>query len=337
MTAEVDNNTSTTGESAFMDSGDTDSEPSTESDVILFVGSGIAAIQTEGIVYTEKELEDRLSNLEQHLKELQSCNEQLLVKQAELESQNDCFKQQVEEFKDDREQLREQLKGNHKEFKTREEELEAQVKKLEAQVKQLQTQVKQLQMQLQTESRKLAENEDKLYLSQVAVEFERAICYHVIPEVYSKDKNASSANIKALLNMLNCSDGGYILLDREEYTDPEIEDILKEAHVRWEGICDTLKLPPNWKKITGKNIDLKNNSSPEIFRAMNLLKHKRNFIAHPTPVSLHEAEKKVKTPLIKESYVTLEFKVVKKFIESGLRESIQASGIKIDKKRLKLD
>ena len=87
MTAEVDNYTSTTGESAFMDSGDTDSEPSTESDVILLVDSGIAAIQTEGIVYTEKELEDRLSNLEQHLQELQSCNEQLLVKQAELESE----------------------------------------------------------------------------------------------------------------------------------------------------------------------------------------------------------------------------------------------------------
>ena len=245
----------------------------------------------------------------------------------------------MDEFKDDREQLREQLKENHKEFKTRE-ELEAQVKKLEAQVKQLQTQVKQLQTQvkqLQTENRKLAENEDKLYLSQVAVEFEKAICYHVIPEVYSTNENASSANIKALLNMLNSSDEGYILLDREEYTDSEIEDILKEAHDRWEGICDTLKLPPNWKKITGKEIDFKNNSIPEIFRAMALLKQKRNPIAHPTPVSLQEAEKKVKTPLIKESYVMLEFKVVKKFIESGLRESIQASGIKIDKKRLKLD
>ena len=70
---------------------------------------------------------------------------------------------------------------------------------------------------------------------------------------------------------------------------------------------------------------------------MALLKHKRNPIAHPTPVSLQEAGEKVKTPSIKDSYVTLEFKVVKKFIESGLRESIQASGIEIDKKRLKLD
>ena len=33
-------------------------------------------------------------------------------------------------------------------------------------------------------------------------------------------------------------------------------------------------------------------STPDIFRAIDLLRHKRNFIAHPNPVSVQVAEEK---------------------------------------------
>ena len=51
-------------------------------------------------------------------------------------------------------------------------------------------------------------DQDRLYLCQVANEFERALCSHVIPKVFSKNKGTSSVNLDSLLNMLNGGDKG---------------------------------------------------------------------------------------------------------------------------------
>lgn len=53
--------------------------------------------------------------------------------------------------------------------------------------------------------------------SQVAVEFERALCSHVIPEVFSRNKRTSSANLDHFLNMLNSGDQGLIPLSPAKY------------------------------------------------------------------------------------------------------------------------
>ena len=76
---------------------------------------------------------------------------------------------------------------------------------------------------------KLSEYEcdwNKLYLSQVAVEFERAICSHMIPEVFLKNVTIKSANINFLLNMLNTGDEGYVPLDPIKH---DIKMILSKA------------------------------------------------------------------------------------------------------------
>ena len=82
-------------------------------------------------------------------------------------------------------------------------------------------------------------DQDRLYLCQVAVEFERALCSHVIPQVFSKDKGTSSANLNGLLNMLNSGDQGLIPLNSRKN---DIKTILRRAHQRWKKVCDDLQL-----------------------------------------------------------------------------------------------
>ena len=181
---------------------------------------------------------------------------------------------------------------------------------LQKQVKELQTEVDRL--------KKLAENEGKVYLSQLTVEFERAICIHVLPEVFSNNRNTSNANIIALVNMLN-GDPGYIRL-RLNCKESDITAILSGAKRRWEKLCDDLKFPQQWKTITGKDIDYTHDSVPDIFRAMKLLRDKRNRVAHPIPVKLQDAQKMVETSGIEKELDDEELELVKYFISSGLQE-----------------
>ena len=168
-------------------------------------------------------------------------------------------------------------------------------------------------------------DQDRLYLCQVAVEFERALCSHVIPEVFSiaRNKRTSSANLDRLLNMLNSGDLGLIPLSPTKYN---IKAILSSARQRWEKVCEDLQLPPEWKTITGKEVNFSHASVPPIFRAMALLKEKRNPVAHPTPVSLQVAEQKIKVTSIQDEMEEWEFELVRDFI-SSLRIRIRKSGI----------
>ena len=69
---------------------------------------------------------------------------------------------------------------------------------------------------------------------------------------------------------------------------------------------------------------------------MALLKRERNPVAHPSPVSVQEAKKKVGATLIRNELEDWELELVEDFI-SGLKKRIETSGIKIDKERLRLD
>lgn len=150
---------------------------------------------------------------------------------------------------------------------------------------------------------------DKLYLCQIAIEFERAICSHVLPEVFSPSSNAK---IEDLLNVLNSGNEGYVPLDPAKH---DIKTILNRARQQWGKVCEGLKLPPEWKKRTGeKKIKYHHRSYPDIFRAIALLKHQRNFVAHPNPVSVQTAEETIKTDSIREELKEWEFKLVQDFV-----------------------
>lgn len=308
-------------EIGFEDSGDIDSEESMDStDGLIVFDDGqyvFAAIQTEGIVYDKEkveELEEKVSTLTQQLQELESRSQ---LKQATVESQNDSLSQEVQEMKGEIDWLRGQLKEKHKSITA-----------LQKRVKELQTQVDQLKCKIISYEC----DRDRLYLCQVAVEFERALCSHVIPEVFSRSKNTSSAKLDSLLNILNSGDEGFIPLNRTKHN---IKAVLGRARQRWEKVCEDLQLPPEWKTITGKEINFTHHSVPRIFRAMAILKEERNPVAHPNPVSLQEAEKRIKATSIQNDLEDWEFDLVEEFI-SSLRTSIRRSGIQTDQSRLKL-
>ena len=261
------------------------------------------------------ELEKKVSTLTQQLQELQSRSEKQQAAITSLESES--LLQQVQELKDHIDELRRQLREKLEPITS----LQKRVQELEAQMDKLKCKIKSYEC-----------DQDRLYLCQVAVEFERALCSHVFPEVFSKDKGTSSANLDGLLNMLNSGDQGLIPLNPGKN---DIKTILRRAHQRWEKVCDDLQLPTEWKTITGKEVNFSHTSVPPIFRAIALLKEKRNPVAHPSPVSLQVAEQKIKATSIQDDMEEWEFELVRDFI-SSLRTSIRKSGIQTSQNRFEL-
>jgi hypothetical protein len=105
-------------------------------------------------------------------------------------------------------------------------ELQWQLKKRDKIVEELETQMDKLNHKMKLYD----SDQDRLYICQVAVEFERALCSHVIPNVFSIDKGISSANLDKLLNMLNIEGPKglkLIPLDSKKY---DVEAIRNRAH-----------------------------------------------------------------------------------------------------------
>ena len=84
-----------------------------------------------------------------------------------------------------------------------------------------------------------------------------------------------------------------------------------------------------------KEVNFSHTSVPPIFRAMALLKEKRNPVAHPIPVSLQVAEQKIETTFIQDDMEDWEFDLVRDFI-SSLRTSIRKSGIQTSPNQFEL-
>ena len=261
-----------------------------------------------------KEIIEKLEKKVKQLQELQSSSKQQQTTIISLESVRDSQIQEIQE-------LRQQLKENFIEHKLIT-SLQKRVQELEAQVNELKCKQKSYEC-----------DQDRLYLCQIAVEFERALCSHVFPEAFSKDKGSSSANLDRLLNMLNSGDQGLIPSKVKQKHD--IDDVLSKARQRWERVCDKLQLPPEWKTITGKEVNFSHTSVPPIFRAMALLKEIRNPVAHPSPVSLQVAEQKIEATSIQDDMEEWEFDLVRDFI-SSLRTNIRKSGIQTSQNRFEL-
>ena len=67
----------------------------------------------------------------------------------------------------------------------------------------------------------------------------------------------------------------------------------------------------NWEEI-----DFTHRSVPPMFRAMALLKRERNPVAHLIPVSVREAQEKVKKTSIRKDFEYWELELVEGFISS---------------------
>ena len=139
-------------------------------------------------------------------------------------------------------ELRRQLKEKDRLIST----FQKRVQELEAQVDKLQTQVEELNCRMKSYEC----DQDRLYLCQVAVEFERALCSHVIPEVFSRNyKRTSSANLDHLLNMLNSGDQGLIPLNLPK---DDIKTILHRARQRWEKCVTIFSYLQSGKQSLGR-------------------------------------------------------------------------------------
>ena len=260
------------------------------------------------------DLTDKLQELETHIVLLKEKVEQLQLNNEQLEKES---KSQKEFFSTQIENMNKIIANLQKEVKA----IGASISKLQRKVENLEEKVKKYEM-----------DRDKLYLGQVAVEFEHAVCSHVFPDVFEDDPFAT---IKRLMQAIRQDDPilPFCLEDEEKK--------LSEARNNWIKVCDHLKLPDEWKQPTGKeNFDWYDDSVPDIIRALQFLKKTRNPVAHPTPVSVQKAEEIVSNPSdqwMQKKFRPWQLKLVKDFIPS-LRKTIADSGIasSIDTDRLQI-
>ena len=199
--------------------------------------------------------------------------------------------------------------------------LKEELKKKDGIIESLQTQIKDLK-----EKEKAKCNQDKLYISQAAFQFEQAICTYVLRDVFEKDQHAT---IKSLLKYLHGR-------SKLPVSDPEGE-LLLAAKKKWDEVCGELNLPTINEEI-GNFTDwgLDESATPDIMRAVYCLKESRIPIAHPESISLKVAGEKLQSPAVKNSLPEWQLPLIESFI-AAVQRSIERSGSKIYSKHFELD
>ena len=144
---------------------------------------------------------------------------------------------------------------------------------------------------------------DKLYLGQTASVFEQALCSHVLPEVFQKDKFAS---IKQLMSYLSEKKK----LPNRFRTNRAA--ILSDAKKRWDELYEKMKFPAEWKTKSGL-WEIEDDEPPDL-EAIGILKQERVAVAHPISISLTRAKEIVLSDWYRESLPEWQYEVVKHFI-----------------------
>ena len=201
---------------------------------------------------------------------------------------------------------------------------------LEGKVKDLSESIEKLKADLEEKIKNLEEyksDTDRLYVSQLAFLFERAVCSYVLPDVFEDNKFAT---IKRMLGHLN----GNASLPFHPDTKEEEDKILRDGRRRWEEVCDNLQLPREWKKKSG-DWDFQDRDVPQILRAIGYLKKDRVTVAHPSPIKLSEAKEMVLSDSIKEKFTDSQYELIKDFICS-MRENLEKGHLHHDEIDFKL-
>lgn len=233
----------------------------------------------------------KLDELKKQITEEKGQRETLTQQMKELTEENTALKEQIESHT-------QKIEGSQKKILKLEEELEKKNQDIEI----LQTRVRDLEEQEQTKT-----DQDILYISQAAFQFEKAICTYVLPKVFMNDQQAK---IKDLLKYLHGKS------DELPIRNPEKEP-LPEARKRWDKVCEGLKdLPTIGSDQLGNftNWGKHQSPTPDTMRAVYCLKKSRVAVAHPQPISLELVEKKM--PAMKDKMANWQLELVKKFITS---------------------
>ena len=181
---------------------------------------------------------------------------------------------------------------------------------------------------------------DTLILCQAACNFEHAICFHVLPQVYRKNKIGS---LHQLLDYVNNPDvalpAKYVPLSPSTILSDEAKElveagkpaeakkveevkILQEAKERWVTLCNALGFPEaEWRDKTGQGWNSQNDI-PDTMKAIEWLKDLRIPIAHPASIHLTEVEEVIEAMDHEQLQVEPgKFVIIKKFITS-MRENL---------------
>ena len=267
-----------------------------------------------------------------------------LKKQFEHEKSNlmgeiNNLKKKVSKAEEERKTLMEQIKKLTEQMKKLTEtnisrglendELKQEIIKLQKELKSKDDDIESLKAQitnLKEEQRRVQGDQDTLYISQVGYQFEQAICTYILPEVFEKDQFAT---IKSLLKYLH-GKSRLPIADRSG-------KLLLEAKERWDKVCVHLNLPAIREgdgSFTQWGHD--ESSTPDIIKALCLLKKNRRTIAHPRPINLKLAGEKLQSPAIKDNMPPWQFGLIEGFVAS-VQKSIEKSGPKIYSKHFQLD
>ena len=233
-----------------------------------------------------------------------STESETLKENVELKSKIESLEAEIHELEVEMCKLRNDTSEDIKSQRTKIEKLKETIKSLQSEIKELKADLKQKEERIKSLEEKYQTDSERLYVSQLAFLFERAVCSYVLPEVFEGDRFAT---IKSLLNHLN---GGVPL--------PPVKadkaKILSEGRKRWEEVCDKLQLPVQWKTKSG-SWDIRDPNVPQILRAIGYLKKDRVTVAHPSPIKLSVAKEKVLSDSIKDKYKPYwQYEPIKNFI-----------------------
>jgi FtsZ-binding cell division protein ZapB len=264
-------------------------------------------------------LKKKVSEAEEERKTLAQEMKTLTEKNITLEAEVDSHKQEIEELKEKIVELKRELKNKDDDIKS----LEARITNLEQQevVKSLEARI----TNLEEEGRRDKSDQDTLYISQAGYQFEQAICTYVLPDVFKNDKHAT---IESLLEYLHNQRGLDVSIP-----DPSGK-LLLEGRKRWDKVCVHLNLPISEGVGNFTKWGLYESSTPNIIKALDLLKKERRTVAHPRPISLKLAGKKLHA--VKGKMPQWHFNLIEGFVAS-VQNSIENSGSEIYKEHFQLD
>ena len=181
-----------------------------------------------------KELKEQINLLEQEKKKLTSELNNLKKKVSKAEEERKTLTQQTKTLTEKNTALEAEIDSHKLDI----EELEERIFELTRELKSKDDDIKSLKVRitnLEEKERSLVKSDhdhDTLYISQVAYQFEQAICTYILPSVFEKDQHAT---IQSLLKYLHGK-------SQLPIADPSGK-LLLEAKERWDKVCVHLNLP----------------------------------------------------------------------------------------------
>ena len=148
---------------------------------------------------TIEELKKQKDLLEQEKSNLMGELNKLEKERNKTEQERKTLAQQMETLTNTNITLEEKVKSHGLEI----DKLKQEIVKLQGELKSKDDDIESLKARitnLEEEERRVKGDQDTLYISQVAYQFEQAICSYILPEVFEKDQHAI---IKSLLKYLH--------------------------------------------------------------------------------------------------------------------------------------